>query len=250
MGQSFDAQSHCPLIIGILGYGNVSQGVQSQLAFYPTVELAPKDLKSFMEKKEFNPKVIYKIVFKEEDLVVPKENGKFDLQDYYHHPGKYRSVFEERYADHLSVIINCIYWTPDYPRFLTREWFKTSFPKSRLQFVSDITCDVNGSLECTVQSTEIDDPVFIYDPESHSPKMGFEGPGVPVLGVDILPAELPREASTFFGSKLLPYVTAIANTDFKKPLDQIDTLPEEIKRAIIVLCGELTPDYTYLKKLV
>lgn len=246
---SFDAGKHTPLIMGILGYGNVAQGVQDQLGFLPVTEIAPKDLAAFMKKGEFNNKTVYKVVFKEEDLVVPKdENSTFELQDYYKNPSKYRSVFEERYADHINVLINCIYWTPEYPRFLTEEWFKTKFSSSRLQFVADITCDINGALACTVQSTEIDDPVFVYQPETHSAKMGFEGKGVPVLGVDILPAELPREASTFFGSKFSPYVSAIASTDFSQPLDQITTLPREIKDAVIVQNGVLTANYQYLKQ--
>ena len=35
--------------------------------------------------------------------------------------------------------------------------------------------------------------------------------------VDHLPAEMPKEASNHFGSKLLPFVEAVVKSDFSKP---------------------------------
>lgn len=70
----------------------------------------------------------------------------------------------------------------------------------RLLLLSDITCDVNGSIEFLERTTTIEDPFFNYDPLSGtevSPTIGTSG--VTVLGVDILPSELPRESSAHFG---------------------------------------------------
>jgi hypothetical protein len=38
--------------------------------------------------------------------------------------------------------------------------------------------------------------------------------------VDHLPAEMPKEASHHFGSKLLPYVQFIVDCDISKPIEE------------------------------
>jgi alpha-aminoadipic semialdehyde synthase len=68
-----------------------------------------------------------------------------------------------------------------------------------------------------------------------------------ILAVDILPSELPREASVYVSGKLLGYVPAIARADYSVPFEELD-LPPEIKRAVVVHRGELTPDYRYLEE--
>jgi alpha-aminoadipic semialdehyde synthase len=67
------------------------------------------------------------------------------------------------------------------------------------------------------------------------------------MAVDILPSELPRESSVDFSRTLKPYIPAIARTDFSLPFDQL-SLPPEIKGALIVHQGKLTPDYHYLER--
>lgn len=71
--------------------------------------------------------------------------------------------------------------------------------------VVDISCDVNGSVEFLERTTNIDRPYFQYDPIVNSEVSEFiSSDGVTVMGVDILPTELPRESSAFFGDALLP----------------------------------------------
>jgi hypothetical protein len=64
--------------------------------------------------------------------------------------------------------------------------------------------------------------------------------------VDILPSEMPRDASVDFSAVLREFAPAIARADYTVPFEQLD-LPPEIKRAVIVYRGELTPDYRYLE---
>lgn len=67
---------------------------------------------------------------------------------------------------------------------------------NRLLCVADITCDIDGACDMLTRSTTIDDPFFLYDVEGRKEgERGFDGDGILMLGVDILPAELPREAS-------------------------------------------------------
>ena len=72
------------------------------------------------------------------------------------------------------------------------------------------------------------------------------GCGPVVLAVDILPSELPRDASDYFSDVLVQYVPAIARADYTVPFEAL-ALPPEIKRAVIAYQGRLTPDYEYIQ---
>ena len=183
-------KSLVPLIIGFAGYGNVSIGAQEILDLLPVKEIRPEEIKSIY--KNPSNKVIYKVVFKEEHMVEPTSPGKtFDLQDYYSHPEEYRPAFE-RYIPHLSILMNCIYWSAQYPRLVTKEYLKKSFKNKEgfhLKVIGDISADVNGAIEFTAKNTSPDKPVFVYNPNTDAIKDGYEGDGVVVMAVDNLPCE-------------------------------------------------------------
>ncbi len=67
-----------------------------------------------------------------------------------------------------------------------------------------------------------------------------------MMTVDNLPCELPFDSSREFGVALMPFVPAIAHTDFSRPLDRLD-LPGPIRRALILHQGRLTPEYRYIE---
>lgn len=144
-----------------------------------------------------------------------------------------------------------MYWDTKYPRIVTKDFLEELYASGepKLKVIGDVTCDPDGSIECTHKGTEIENPVFVYNPKTRAYKMGFEGDGVLVMAVDILPSELPRESSEAFSDALLPFVKAVAETDFGVDFDQL-TLPAPLKKALILHQGELTPDYVYLKKFV
>lgn len=240
-----------PIIIGITGYGNVSVGAQEILSLLPVKEILPDEIFSLAKHTHLPDNIIYKVVFKEEHLVEPKNpENKFDLQDYYQHPEKYSSRFE-KYLPYLSVLVNCIYWDQRYPRLLTKDYTEQIFRegKPKLKVVGDITCDPDGSVEITHRGTEIENPVFVYNPFTRKPSDGFKGEGLLVMAVDILPSELPRDASEFFSEVLHRFVAPIAKADFDQPFAKLK-LPNPIRKAMILHKGELTPEYEYLRKYV
>lgn len=112
--------------------------------------------------------------------------------------------------------------------------------------IGDLGCDIEGAVECTIKTTEPGAPVYVWDPATDSITAGVDGPGPVVLSVDILPAELPREASEEFAAVLGPFVAAIARADYSVPFERL-ALPPEILRAVIVHRGRLTPDYAALQ---
>jgi alpha-aminoadipic semialdehyde synthase len=237
-----------PLTIGFTGYGNVSNGAQEIAALLPIKEVSPAELLK-LSKKKLPRNVLYKIVFKESDISKHKGvNIEFDLDDYYAHPENYENNFEQ-YVPHLSILMNCMYWDDRYPRIITKDYLEKLFSQGtpKLTVIGDITCDANGSIECLHKGTEIQDPVFVYDPFKRKPTMGFKGTGLLMMAVDILPSELPRESSIGFSNALFRYIKAIATADYKQDFDKLD-LPAPIKKATILHKGELTPDFQYISK--
>ena len=242
-------ESIVPLVVGLAGYGNVSRGAQEILDLLPVREIAAEDLPSLTEGEIPSKHAIHKVVFKEEHMVEPIASDRpFDLQEYYDHPERYRGIFE-RHIPYLDVLVNCIYWEPAYPRLLTKQLAKEMVQEDRLRLrvIGDISCDVEGAIECTVKATEPDNPVYVYDPITDRAIDGIEGNGPVVMAVEILPSELPREASAYFSGILKDYVPAIARADFSGDLESCG-LPAPIRRAVIAYRGELTPDYRYIER--
>jgi saccharopine dehydrogenase (NAD+, L-lysine forming) len=236
-----------PFVIAFTGYGNVSQGAQELCGLLPVKEISPEKLLTLKHRKKIPDNIIYKVIFKEEDMYKHVDADKeFDLMDYYSNPCSYKSVFE-KYIPHISMLINCIYWDKRFPRLITRDYLKTLFAKGRakLDVIGDISCDVQGAMECTLKATEIQDPIYIYDPFKENITMGYEGEGIQIMAVDILPSELPRDSSNGFGDVLVNFVKPIAVTDFSVPFEELE-LPKAIKKGLILHNGELTQDYKYL----
>ncbi|NQV29903.1 MAG: hypothetical protein HQ508_03355 [Candidatus Marinimicrobia bacterium] len=234
------------LVIGITGYGNVSKGAQEIINNLPMMELSPEEILG--TDLSAYPGQIIKVVFKESDMFEPiSPSDNFELQDYFDHPEKYQSKFNN-YLDKLNILVNCIYWDTPYPRLITLDEIKEHYrAKPSLSIVGDITCDINGAIQFNVGSTLSPDPVYVYDPESGEKHMGFQGSGPLLMAVDNLPTELPRESSEAFGKALLPFVYAMGICDYSKPFESL-ALPPEIKRAVIVHKGQLTPEFNYLKQ--
>jgi alpha-aminoadipic semialdehyde synthase len=241
-----------PLVFAFLGYGHVSQGAQEIFDILPFESVAPGDVPRLFEARADSSHLVFKTVLKEEDMVEPLDSDKpFDLQDYYRNPQNYRPVVEAL-VPHITVLLNCIYWAPKYPRFVTKPFLKRLYggrERPRLRVIGDITCDVNGSIESTVRATDIENPVYVYDALADRTVPGFKGPGPVVLAVYNLPAELPLESSTYFSGRLKTHVPALAAADFEGPFSGCG-LPDVLKRAVILHRGRLTPDFAYLEECV
>ncbi|MDP4291177.1 MAG: bifunctional lysine ketoglutarate reductase /saccharopine dehydrogenase family protein [Bacteroidota bacterium] len=238
-----------PLVIGFMGYGNVSQGAQEICSLLPAKEVPVSALKSTIEFKHIPSNILIKTVFREEDMVEPVIPGEeFDLYDYYRRPERYQSKFYH-YLSYINILLNGAYWDAHYPRHVTKAALESLYRSGnqRLKVIGDISCDPNGSVECTYKGMEIDDPVFMYDPLTGEHASGFWGSGIAVMAVDILPSELPIEASNSFADVLVNYMRPLAETDFSVPLDQL-RLPSALRHGLILYKGKLTPDFEYLKQ--
>ncbi|MEE9572083.1 MAG: hypothetical protein V3W20_03445, partial [Candidatus Neomarinimicrobiota bacterium] len=240
----------CPLVCGFSGYGNVSQGAQEIFDIFPHKEISVQELLSNQELFDESKSVLYKVIFKENDLVEPKHtNDKFELQDYYDNPDKYKSKFE-KYISKLTILMNCIYWDTQYPRLITLDYLKEAWSKSenqKLKVIGDISCDIDGAIQCTVKSTEPGNPVYVYNPLNASVNDGVEGLGPVIMAVDNLPCELAEEASKSFSKVLVDFIPDLIKADYSDSFENLK-LPRELRKGMILYRGELTSEYKYLEK--
>ncbi len=239
-----------PLNIGITGYGNVANGAQEILDLFDNIVVEPEKLLQ-LNNTEYKNNLIYKTIFKEKHISKPIDvDEEFDLQKYYASAKGFENNFEQ-YIPHITVLMNCMYWTPDYPRIITKDILKKLDANGslKLEVIGDVTCDPDGSIESTHMGTLIEDPVFVYNPKTTKASMGFQGEGILTMAVDILPSELPKEASEGFSTALKPYIPNLVDTDFNVNFEDLK-LSAPLKRALILQNGELTPDYKYLEEFI
>ena len=238
------------MVFGFSGYGHVSAGAQEVFEWLKPVEIPVLDLPSVGMKMPASAAPLIKVVFREENMVERRDPGKpFDLQEYYDNPERYAGCFE-KHLPHLDVLVNAIYWEPRYPRLVTRDWARRSYlagAAPRLKVIGDISCDIEGSVELTVKTTEPDNPCFVYLPSEDAIRDGLEGNGPVIMAVDNLPCEIPRESSRYFSSVLKEMVPPLVAADWHGDFESLN-LPSHLKRAVIVHKGELTPSFRYLQK--
>ena len=237
-----------PLVVGFIGYGSVSQGAQEIFDLLPHEQASPGDLPNLKP----NANRLHKVVFREQDTVRPRQMQQaFDLADYRQRGTTgYESCFGE-HLPYLTVLINGIVWSDKYPRLVTkadvRALWEPSDRQPRLRVIGDVSCDIEGGIELTVQATSPDQPTFVYDPLAEHVTAGHAGRGVVIMSVDNLPTELALDSSAAFSDSFKQCVPAIGRADYTVSFEQLD-LPPAVKDAMIVHRGELTPKYRYLER--
>jgi len=132
---------------------------------------------------------------------------------------------------------------------VTKNMLKDMYRKKkfRLGFISDISCDVGGSIEATYKTSTRNAPVYRYDPVLDSYKRGYKGAGIPILAIDNLPTELPKDSSEHFSKMIREYVYQVA-LHGAMDVTQHAALPREIRQSVVSQGGELTESYSYLQR--
>lgn len=236
-----------PFIIGITGHGHVSLGVQEMLEPLHPIEIHPKDMLKFVQHQRRVENKVYKIILHREEKLRSKDGTGFYFEDYLKHPGKFESNLDV-YLPYLNILIHTSYWDRRYPRLVTKEMIDKLYKKDfRLQLISDISCDINGSIELTYKATSSDEPAYTYAPKSRKCLDGYKSDGITILAQDNLPNELPKDSSRHFSKLVREYIYQIAAHGKKDVINHV-ALPREIRQAVIAQYGKLTRNFNYLKK--
>lgn len=247
-----------PVIVCILGKGKTAQGTREMFDILPHEDINIEQLEEIYQngsrKKLYALHIdieeIYRL--KNDSKYSPVEYDKLSVKDkwqvYFDH-----SEFFETNLDiilpYITVLMNCIIWSSKYPRTTTKSLMKKIYKEHKtLQVIGDITCDPNGSIEFS-KETWIDDPVYIYNPETETITDGFEGEGIAVMAVTNLPCEFSADASIQFGGDLATFYNNIVSADYNKSFAESELAPE-IKRAVIMWKGEFTEEFKYMNEYI
>ncbi|MDH3627926.1 MAG: hypothetical protein OES25_09755 [Acidobacteriota bacterium] len=238
--------SQQPIVCGFTGHGNVSRGAQEVYDRLPTLEIAPEDLATLVTNDRLSRKTVHKVVFERKHRVRRKEDGGYDADEFSEHPDRYESRMPE-WLPHLTMLCHGSFWSPDQPRIVSVDDVKSlwSGDAPSLRVIADISCDIGGGIETTVEATEPGDPVFVYDPENGGIRHGVEGRGPIMMTVDNLPCQLPVESSQHFGDTLVRFVPLLARCDWSRAWSELE-LPTSLRNAIITHRGSLTKPFAFL----
>ncbi|XP_072242558.1 alpha-aminoadipic semialdehyde synthase, mitochondrial [Leuresthes tenuis] len=250
-----------PVTFCFTGTGNVSKGAQDIINELPVEYVEPHELKDVSEMGDMTK--VYATVLSRHHHLVRKSDGIYDPMEYENHPELYTSHFRTSVAPYTTCLINGIYWDPHTPRLLRRlDAQRLIRPCKTLSAVNegspalphkllaicDISADTGGSIEFMNECTTIDKPFCMYDADQHIDHDSVEGNGILMCSIDNLPAQLPIEATEYFGDRLFPYIWEMLPSDATRPLEEEEFSPQ-VRDAVITSNGVLTPKFEYIEKL-
>ncbi|MFT7618204.1 MAG: alanine dehydrogenase [Planctomycetota bacterium] len=239
------SQGPSPIVCGITGTGNVSKGAQEVLAVLNPIFISPSELLAGKAKE--NPDRVHQVIFDEPDMVRRKDGSTFDMDEYHTKPELYESAFAD-HLDHLSMIVTGHFWDVQFPRLVTKDDVAALFERTsdpNLQVIGDVSCDPEGGIEVTLKATYPDNPCYVYHSQSRTMTDGFEGEGLVIMAVEILPTELALDSSQVFSKALRDFLPDVLNTDFSASFESLG-LPAPFKRAVIAHQGQLVPEWQHL----
>ncbi len=183
--------------IVLSGTGKVTKGAKKVLDHLKIREVSDEDYLT----KEFDEPVYCLIDVSEYNK--RKDGGTFNKKEFYKDPSGYESDFM-KYAKVSDMFISGHFYGNNAPYLFTREDARN--PEFKINFVADVSCDIDGPVACTIRASTIADPFYGYDPITESEtKLGTPG-SIAVMAVDNLPCELPKDASEGFGEMFLENV--------------------------------------------
>ena len=221
-----------PLKFVVTGTGKVGSGVKEVL---DAVKITEVSVENYLTKNYTQP------VYTQIDVLEynkRKDGSVLDFNDFFDHPQEYVSDFE-RFTKVSDIYITAHFHANEAPKILTSKMLQAS--DCKIKVVADISCDVDGSIACTLRSSTIDEPLYGYLPSENKEVDIFHPAAIVVMAVDNLPCELPRDASEGFGEMFMEHVIpAFFNGD----KDGI------LQRAKMTEKGKLTPRFSYLQEYV
>ena len=220
-----------PIKIAVTGDGRVAGGVIEVLEHLKIECVLPKDYLS--NSKPANP--VYTQLLPG-DYAKRKDGTAFELVHFFNHPEMYENTFLP-FAKLTDLLIASAFWNPEAPvLFTTKDAQQDDF---RISVISDITCDIEGSIPSTKKASTIDNPFYDYNPKTGELETAFSNKkNISVQAVDNLPNELPKDASLNFGRNLIDKVFPSL---FGEDADGV------IERASITKNGKLTEKFSYLQ---
>lgn len=215
--------------IAVTGSGKVAAGILEVMTHFDIESVEPED---YLTHQYDYPVYTH---LKGSALYARKDNGLFHRDDFHANPQAYKCLFSS-YIPQTDILMNGIYWDKDIARLFEKQDVQRN--DWRISVISDITCDIDGSVPINIGSSTIADPVYGIDRKKLNQTAPFQNTKdtIDVMAVDNLPNELPRDASQYFGAHFEKFVLP----ELLTPGSDI------IERATICENGSLTRHYEYL----
>ncbi|GAB4458601.1 MAG: saccharopine dehydrogenase [Elainellaceae cyanobacterium] len=233
-----------PLVAAIAGLGNVGQGAREILQLLSPQTVSAEALPALFASGRTG---LFQCPLRKSGTL-RNADGLFDSAEYATFPDRYSSRIPDLLS-YFSILLNCVFWAPQYPRILPHEAFQAAwqYGTRRLQVVGDLSCDPPaGSVACTVQAGDLYNPVFGYDPETRAVLEPFSERGVTVMAVDNLSAGLPHDASIVFSEMLRDYISPLVTARLHET-NWADALPPALFRATVTHQGRLMKNFQALR---
>lgn len=249
-----------PMIFCFLGSGKTSQGAQEIFESMPYISITPDQVQDIFIRGSRN--FIYKLVLNIPDMYRLKEDtasgivsayalmNKREKSDFYLANPDYFESSMDKFFPYVTVFMNCIVWSPKYPKLFTRDKVALWYEKNKItRIIGDISCDPEGGVEFS-HDTWIDDPVFTYHPETRTETNGFAPKGITVMAVTNLPCEFPMDASNAFSRNLSDHISGILNANYGVSTVEKAGLPPAIQKAVILWKGKFTAPFSYMESYI
>ncbi len=231
MLQHLDEVKLPPIKIAVTGDGRVAQGVLEILNHMNIMRISPE---AYLKKVD--PRQAVYVQLLPNNYAKRRDGEAFDLMHFFNHPEVYENAFQP-FAKASDMLIASAYWDPKAPALFTPDEMRDDH--FRIRVISDITCDIEGSIPSTKKASTIADPFYDYNVETGEIEEAFSNPDhVSVQAVDNLPCELPKDASLDFGRNLIEKVF---------PSLFVEDANGVIERASITYKGKLTEKFSYLQ---
>ncbi|MGD8305496.1 MAG: hypothetical protein PVF17_02480 [Ignavibacteria bacterium] len=247
---------HPPVIVCILGKGKTAHGAREMFDILPFEGIKLDQIKHVYENG--SRKKIYLLHIDIEEIYRLKTDSRISNAEYmtlsvkekqeiyFNQPDEFETNLD-KVLPYITVLLNCITWSGKYPRTVTRDLIRETYKENQtLMVIGDITCDPNGSIEFSKENW-IDNPVFIYNPNSGKSLDGFKGEGIAVMAITNLPCEFSADASIQFSKELQPLLKNVISADYKHSFESSNLAPE-LKKATIIWHGKFTDRYKYMEK--
>ncbi|CAE6481146.1 unnamed protein product [Rhizoctonia solani] len=241
-----------PFVIAVTGNGNVAQGALDMLKELPVTYVKPKDLPSLVSNPETDLRKVYVVHLPPSEYIRGANNEPYVREAYHADPSKWKSIFADEVAPYTSLLVNGAGWKPGYPRLVSN----ADLPRvialakgvglGRFAAIADVSCDFEGGLEFVTHPTTICAPIYQHPLGPH------------LMTVEILPAELPRDASKHFSEALKPYLKGLVQAHERggtlasdgKAGEEKQRVLKTLDRATIAENGILRPQHAWLMERV
>jgi hypothetical protein len=215
--------------IVMTGSGKVAAGILEVMTHFDIESVEPED---FLTHEYDYPVYTH---LKGSALYARKDNGLFHRDDFHANPEAYKCLFS-RYIPQTDILMNGIYWDAKIARLFEKQDVHRN--DWRVSVISDITCDIDGSVPINVGASTIANPVYGIDRKTLQKVAPYQNDKniIDVMAVDNLPNELPCDASQYFGAHFEKFVLG----------ELLQGGSDLVARATICENGKLTKYYEYL----